>query len=272
MALFANTSARLLHPPDVGSEGKEVVDLEQEAQQVVGLVIQRDQFPDRLFAPAKRDTLLADGVNPVYDKEIRSEIFSQGTLMLRVVIQVSMLLAIPLMAVCLYIWPQYAPWYVAYVVVVQHAGGARVLGGQRHQRTRAPDAGPAADHRDHALADPVGQTVGRPARVERVDAVPALAAAAGVRDGVQLLGQPAGGRRLHADRPAHLPEHGPAGPVLLGGVPQDVHSLMTTYLLIIVLFCAPLATIFFARTFHRRSGRRPFRGSRVGHQSVRGGI
>jgi hypothetical protein len=34
--LFANTSARLLHPPDVGSEGKEVVDLEQEAQQAVG--------------------------------------------------------------------------------------------------------------------------------------------------------------------------------------------------------------------------------------------
>lgn len=117
LALFVNTSFRLLYPPDVGAEGHEVVDLEVEAQQAVGLVIQRDQFPDRLFAPAKRDTLLEDGVNPVYDKEIRSEIFSQGTLMLRVVIQVSMLLAIPLMAWCLYIRPQYAAWYVAYVVV-----------------------------------------------------------------------------------------------------------------------------------------------------------
>ena len=101
IALLTNTSARLLHPPDVGSEGKEVVDLEQEAQQAVGLVIQRDQFPDKLFAPAKRDDFLPDGANPVYDKEIRSEIFSQGTLMLRLVIQVSMVLAIPLMAVCL---------------------------------------------------------------------------------------------------------------------------------------------------------------------------
>ena len=117
VALFANTSARLLHPPDVGSEGSEVVDLDQESKNAVGLVIQRDQFPDKLFAPAKRDTLLEDGVNPVYDKEIRSEIFSQGTLMLRIVIQVSMLLAIPLMAFCLYIWPQYAPWYVTYVVI-----------------------------------------------------------------------------------------------------------------------------------------------------------
>jgi ABC-type transport system involved in multi-copper enzyme maturation permease subunit len=117
VVLMANTSARLLHPPDVGSEGKEVVDLEQEAQEAVGLVIQRDQFPDRLFAPAKREDFMEDGVNPVYDKEIRSEIFSQGTLMLRLVIQVSMVLAIPLMAVCLYIWSEYAAWYISYVLL-----------------------------------------------------------------------------------------------------------------------------------------------------------
>jgi ABC-type transport system involved in multi-copper enzyme maturation permease subunit len=117
VALFTNTSARLMHPPDVGSEGKEVVDLEQEAQEAVGLVIQRDQFPDRLFAPPKRSTFLDDGANPVYDKEIHSEIFSQGTLMLRVVIQVSMFLAIPLMAVCLFMFPRYAAWYIGYVVM-----------------------------------------------------------------------------------------------------------------------------------------------------------
>jgi ABC-type transport system involved in multi-copper enzyme maturation permease subunit len=117
IALLTNTSARLLHPPDVGSEGKEVVDLEQEAKEAVGLVIQRDQFPDWLFAPAKREDLLEDNSNPVYDKEIRSEIFSQGTLMLRLVIQISMLLAIPLMAVCLYIWSQYAAWYISYVLI-----------------------------------------------------------------------------------------------------------------------------------------------------------
>ena len=116
-SLFANTCARLLHPPDVGSEGKEVVDLEQEAEEVVGLVIQRDQFPDRLFAPPKRDDLMPDGANPVYDKEIHSEIFSQGTLMLRLVIQVSMVLAIPIMAPCLFIFPHWAAWYIGYVVI-----------------------------------------------------------------------------------------------------------------------------------------------------------
>ncbi len=117
VVLFANTSRRMLHPPDVGSEGKEVVDLESEARQAVGLIIQRDQFPDRLFAPEKRTDLLEDGANPIYDKEMRSEIFSQGTLMLRLVIQVSMFLAIPLMAFWLYIFPRHAPWYISYVVL-----------------------------------------------------------------------------------------------------------------------------------------------------------
>jgi ABC-type transport system involved in multi-copper enzyme maturation permease subunit len=112
-----NAAARMLYPPDMGSEGEEVVDLEKEAEQAIGLIIQRDQWPDRLFAPPKKQQLLPDGANPVYDKEIHSEIFSQGTLMLRLVIQISMLLAVPLMAVLLFAKPMWSPWYVVYVVV-----------------------------------------------------------------------------------------------------------------------------------------------------------
>jgi ABC-type transport system involved in multi-copper enzyme maturation permease subunit len=115
--LFRLTTQRLLRPPDVGSEGKDVIDAEAENRKAVGLVINRDRFPDNLFAPAKRTKLLPDGANPVYDKEIRSEIFAQGTLMLRVVIQVSMVLALPLMCLFLFIWPQYSPWYLSYVVL-----------------------------------------------------------------------------------------------------------------------------------------------------------
>ncbi|MHC2067727.1 ABC transporter permease [Bremerella sp. T1] len=117
LLLSLYTARTLLYPHDVGSEGKDVVDLEKEAREAVGLVIQRDQFPDRLFAPPKRTQLLDDNKNPVYDKEIHSEIFAQGTLMLRLVIQISMFLAIPLMAVCLYFKPQYAPLYMAYVIL-----------------------------------------------------------------------------------------------------------------------------------------------------------
>jgi ABC-type transport system involved in multi-copper enzyme maturation permease subunit len=81
------------------------------------VVIDRDLWPDKLFAPAKRTDLMPDGTNPVLDKELRSEIFSQGTLMLRLVIQVSMLLSIPLMAVQLFFRPDWAGYYVAYVVL-----------------------------------------------------------------------------------------------------------------------------------------------------------
>jgi ABC-type transport system involved in multi-copper enzyme maturation permease subunit len=107
---------RLLHPPDVGSEGKEVIDEEEEMKYAIGVVIDRDLFPDKLFAPAKRTDLMPDGTNPVLDKELRSEIFSQGTLMLRVVIQVSMLLSIPLMAFLLFLRSDKAAYYVAYVL------------------------------------------------------------------------------------------------------------------------------------------------------------
>jgi ABC-type transport system involved in multi-copper enzyme maturation permease subunit len=114
VALLINR--RLLYPPDVGSEGKEVVDEEEEMKYAVGVVIDRDLFPDKLFAPAKRTDLMPDGINPVLDKELRSEIFSQGTLMLRVVIQVSMLLSILLMAALLFFRPDHAGYYVAYVL------------------------------------------------------------------------------------------------------------------------------------------------------------
>ena len=116
-ALLTATSRRLLYPPDVGAEAKDVVDPDFEQKMAVGMVIRSDQFPDKLFAPAKRHDLMADGVNPIFDKEMRSELFGQGTLMLRLVIQLSMLLALPLMAVCLYIQPAWAPWYACYVVL-----------------------------------------------------------------------------------------------------------------------------------------------------------
>ncbi len=115
--LLFQTARRLLYPPDVGSGGNEVMDIENEQDNAVGLVIQRDQFPDSLFAPARRKTLLTDTANPVYDKEIHAELFSQGTLMLRLVIQLSMLLAIPLMAVLLFIYPNLSLWYIGYVII-----------------------------------------------------------------------------------------------------------------------------------------------------------
>ena len=108
---------RLMHPPDVGAEAQEVVDLDDEQREAVGMIIRNDHFPDKLFAPPKRQDFMADGLNPVYDKEMRSEIFGHGTLMLRLVIQMSMLLALFVMAVCLYIKPPWAAWYTSYALL-----------------------------------------------------------------------------------------------------------------------------------------------------------
>ncbi|TWT50751.1 ABC-2 family transporter protein [Rubripirellula amarantea] len=127
--MCAAAAGRMLYPPDVGSEGKEVIDLEREAAEAVGLVIQPDQFPDRLFAPPKKKELMRDGANPVYDKEIHSEIFSQGTLMLRLVIQISMLLAIPLMGVYLFWQIDRCAWFCVYVIVFNMLVGPVFLAG-----------------------------------------------------------------------------------------------------------------------------------------------
>lgn len=117
VALMRATAKRLMHPPDIGSQATDVVDLEHEQRAAVGMIIRSNQYPDKLFAPPKRTDVLEDGTNPVYDKEMRSELFSQGSLMLRLVIQVSMFLALPLMAVFLYIKPDWAASYACYVVL-----------------------------------------------------------------------------------------------------------------------------------------------------------
>jgi ABC-type transport system involved in multi-copper enzyme maturation permease subunit len=138
-ALLSMISARLMYPPDVGSEAGDVIDLEEEQREAIGMVIRSDQFPDNLFAPRKRTDLIPGRANPVYDKEMRSELFGHGTLMLRLVIQLSMGLALFVMAVCLYIKPQWAPWYTSYVLLFNMLVGpvfaAGAITNERERRT-----------------------------------------------------------------------------------------------------------------------------------------
>ena len=249
VALFLNTSSRLLHPPDVGSEGKEVVDLDDEAENVVGLVIQRDQFPDRLFAPPKRNDLMRDGANPVYDKEIQSEIFSQGTLMLRLVIQISMFLAIPIMAACLFMYPDQAAWYISYVLIFNMLVGPVF------------SAGSITSERERQTLDLLLTTTITPWQI--------------------LFGKLVAGLRVSSVLTLFL-----VWPLMLACMMVTYYwqnltsvgaflliilmtclttgmialfcsvlfqktsiSLMTTYVLIILLFCAPLAVTVFIKTF-----------------------
>lgn len=247
--LFKAVSSRLLHPPDVGSEGKEVVDLDQEAQQAVGLIIQRDQFPDRLFAPAKRNDLLPDGANPVYDKEMRSEIFSQGTLMLRVVIQVSMLLAIPLMAVCLYYRPEWAPYYISYVLLFNILVGPVF------------SAGSVTSERERETLDLLLTTILSPGQILWAKLVSGLRVSCVLTLFLlwPLLLACVMVSAYYSNLPTMLLY---VFVVLITCLTTAVValfcsvvfrktsvSLMTTYLVILVLFTIPLSVVFFANTF-----------------------
>ncbi|MDA8697929.1 ABC transporter permease [Rhodopirellula sp.] len=129
VGMGAAAARRMLYPPDLGSEGNEVIDLQSESERAIGLVIQSEQFPDRLFAPPRKSDLMADGRNPVYDKELHGEIFSQGTLMLRLAIQISMLLAIPMMGVFLFWKIEACVWFPIYVIVFNLLVGPVFLAG-----------------------------------------------------------------------------------------------------------------------------------------------
>ncbi|HEY3323217.1 MAG TPA: ABC transporter permease subunit [Planctomycetota bacterium] len=88
--MYRACHARLRRPFDPVFKSAE----EEDVATQTGLVLVRDRFPDNLLAPARDDALLPDGVNPVYQKEIRSEIFGRGTLFLRLIIQISMFLSV----------------------------------------------------------------------------------------------------------------------------------------------------------------------------------
>lgn len=88
--LYHSCLARMRKPFDPVFKAAE----EEDVAAQTGLVIVRDRFPDNLLAPPNAGELLPDGVNPMYQKELRSEIFGRGTLFLRLLIQISMFLSV----------------------------------------------------------------------------------------------------------------------------------------------------------------------------------
>jgi len=87
---------------------------EEDISTQTGLVLVRDRFPDNLLAPARNDEPLPDGGNPVFQKEMRCEIFGRGTLFLRLIIQISMFMSVVFLTF-LYLKKEYI--FVDYLVV-----------------------------------------------------------------------------------------------------------------------------------------------------------
>lgn len=86
---------------------------EENVQEQVGLVLVPNAFPDALLAPRKRDDFMPDGLNPVLDKELRSEIFGRGTLLIRLIIQISAAVSIAFLP---FPFTELEPIYVSYLL------------------------------------------------------------------------------------------------------------------------------------------------------------
>ena len=76
----AAAAGRMLYPPDVGSEGNEVIDLETRGRRGGRFGHPAGSVSRSIVRPAEERRDDGRRANPVYDKELHSEIFSQGTL------------------------------------------------------------------------------------------------------------------------------------------------------------------------------------------------
>jgi len=93
LVMYRACDARLRRPFDPVFKAAD----EEDVATQTGLVLVRDRFPDNLLAPRDAGPL-PDGGNPVYQKEIRCEIFGRGTLFLRLIIQISMFMSVVFLA------------------------------------------------------------------------------------------------------------------------------------------------------------------------------
>lgn len=110
LVMYQASLKRLREPFDPVFKAAEEEDISTQT----GLVLVRDRFPDNLLAPARNDDPLPDGGNPVFQKELRCEIFGRGTLFLRLIIQISMFMSVVFLTF-LYLKREYI--FVDYLVV-----------------------------------------------------------------------------------------------------------------------------------------------------------
>ena len=135
---YVRVRPRILRPPDEDVTGPPEEE-EKPVDTPMQLVLDREKWPDRWLIPPRRQDHMPDGVNPVFDRELRAELFSQGTTMLRAIIYVSASISVVLMGVCLELFPAYAYGYCWFLLVflglVAPALGAGSVASEYERRT-----------------------------------------------------------------------------------------------------------------------------------------
>jgi len=130
--MYKSCHARLRRPFDPVFKAAE----EEDVATQTGLVLVQDRFPDNLLAPPRSTELLPDGVNPIYQKEIRSEIFGRGTLFLRLIIQISMFLSVVFLTF-LYLGKEYifVDYLILFTMLISPAFACNTITQERERGT-----------------------------------------------------------------------------------------------------------------------------------------
>lgn len=132
--ILRGAARRVIYPEHQLASGEE-----EEERTAGGLVIERDRFPDVLFVPPPRGELIEDGKNPVFEKEVRAELFANDATIFRRIVQFSCLAALPVMGVCLFVFPEYAHFYTIFVMFFGCMTGAVFtagrIAGERERKT-----------------------------------------------------------------------------------------------------------------------------------------
>lgn len=91
LVLVVLVQRRLREPFDTAPKAAD----EEDHDEQIGLVLDRRRFPDNLLSAKSEGLPIDEQGNPVYDKELRHELFGQGTLLVRLLLQVSLVAALP---------------------------------------------------------------------------------------------------------------------------------------------------------------------------------
>ncbi|MCZ6602426.1 MAG: ABC transporter permease subunit, partial [Planctomycetota bacterium] len=74
-----------------------------------GMILDRRVFPDSIVWPARRNAPIPDGVNPVFEKDLRLEAPGRSGRMISILLQGGMLLSLPLLFLPPFILPELLP-------------------------------------------------------------------------------------------------------------------------------------------------------------------
>ena len=115
-ALVGMVQRRLRLPFDTAPKAAD----EEDRDEQVGLVLDQHRFPDNLLSSRYDGKPLDERKNPVYEKELRHELFGQGTLLVRLLLQVSLMAALPFFIASLWAYIKYGDglWVYSFYTLV----------------------------------------------------------------------------------------------------------------------------------------------------------